>query len=402
VIKVASRRAAVVLAGSALALAGGLVPAQAATSGWRIDATYAIRGSSNLLTDVAAVSPSDAWATGIVGKNSGSSLQTLIEHWTGKAWRPVTLPAKIARKWAQQDTILPALGAVSASKIWVFGGFEGGYLRLNGGRWSIGQLPGGGSATSGGLVLIDAVKVFSSNNVWAFGEWSSPSSTLETSAPYAAHYTGRKWVQVPVPGSGTITAVAAASSNGMWAIEGGLSYFGTSISSGPTPPVVIHWTPSAGWQDDASQQPPLMASDQLSSVVAEPNGDVWFGGSAHNKKKGTTPLAAEWNGSAWSVKDLPTRATSADWDLDAMTPDGSGGIWALAQASSGQTAQIWRLHRGSWSRVSPAFGKRRWTLFALALVPHTRSVWAVGAVLIGKASSGTADGLIAVDGSPSR
>jgi hypothetical protein len=401
VIKVASRRAAVVLAGSALALAGGLVPAQAATSGWRIDATYAIRGSSNLLTDVAAVSPSDAWATGLVGKTSGSSLpQTLIKHWTGKAWRPVTLPAKIARKWAQQDAILPAIGAVSARNVWVFGGFEGGYLRLDGSHWSIGQLPGAGSANTGALVLIDAVKVFSGSNVWAFGEQSSPSSSLEVSAPYAAHYDGKKWVQVSVPGSGTITAVAAVSPNDMWAIEGGLSVFGASLSSGPTPPVVIHWTGS--WET-ASPQPSLTATDQLTSAVAEPNGDVWFGGSANNKKKGTTPLAVETNGTVWSpVKDLPMRATSADWELGAMTPDGSGGIWALAQADSGQTAQIWRLHRGSWSRVSPAFGKRRWTLFALALVPRTRSVWAVGAVLIGKASSGTADGLIAVDGSPSR
>jgi hypothetical protein len=396
-IKLASRRAAIVLAGSALALAGGLVPAQAATSGWRIDATYAIRGSSNIFTDVAAVSPSDAWVTGLIGTSGSSAPQTLIKHWTGKAWRPVTLPAKIARKWAQQDAILPVVGAVSARNAWVFGGFDGGYLRLDGSRWSLGQLPGGGSATSGAFVLIDAVKVFSSNNVWAFGEWSSPSSSLQTSAPYAAHYTGGKWVQVAVPGSGTITAVAATPSGDMWAVEGGLSVFGVAFSSGPTPPVVLQW--KAGSWREASKQPSLRSTDQLSSAAAEPNGDVWFGGSANNKKKGTTPLAAEWNGSTWSVKDLPTRATSADWNLGAMTQDGSGGIWALAEASSGQTAQIWRLQRGSWSHVSAAFGKRRWTLLALALVPRTRSVWGVGAVLVGKSSSGTADGLIAVDGS---
>src|SRR5262249_49915468 len=36
-----------------------------------------------------------------------------------------------------------------------------------------------------------------------------------------------------------------------------------------------------------------------------------------NKARGTTPLAAEWNGTSWSVKDLPMRATSEDWLLDA-------------------------------------------------------------------------------------
>jgi hypothetical protein len=391
VIKTASCRAAIVLAGSALALAGGLVPAQAATSGWRIDTTFAVRGSSNLLTGVTAVSPSDAWAAGLIGKASGSSApQTVLKHWTGKAWRPVTPPAKIARAWARQDGLLPVVGAASARNVWVFDGFEGRYLRLDAGRWSIGRLPGAGSANTGALLIIDAVKVFSGSNVWAFGQQDSQ----QVSAPYAARYNGHTWVRVNVPGSGTMTAVAAASSSDMWAIEGGLSFFGSQISSGPTPPVVLHWTASTGWQK--AIQPSLVASDQLSSVVAEPNGDVWLGGSANNNAKGTTPLTVEWNGTSWSsATDLPMRATSAGWGLGAMTPDGSGGIWALAQAGGGQRAQIWRLHGTSWSRVSPAFGKRRWTLEALALVPHTRSVWAVGAVLPSKSS---ADGLIAIDG----
>ena len=393
-IKVASRRAAIVLAGSALALAGGLVPAQAATSGWRIDTTFAIRGSSSILTGVTAVSPSDAWATGLFGQISGNSPpQTLIKHWTGKVWRPVTLPAKIARAWARQTPILPVIGAASARSAWVFGGFRGGYLRLNGGRWSIGRLPGAGSATSGTLVFIDAVKVFSSRNVWAFGERDSVSSSLPVSAPYAAHYDGHKWLHVTVPGTSAITAVAAASSSEMWAIEGGLNFFSVPFSSGPTP-VVLQWTASTGWQK-AATQPVLRTNDQLSSVVAEPNGDVWFGGSRTNKAKGTTPLAAEWNGASWSLAKLPLHATSTDWALGAMTPDGSGGIWALAQAGDGQRAQIWRLHGTTWSRVGPAFGKQRWTLVALTLVPRTRSVWAVGAVLPSKSST---DGLIAVDG----
>jgi hypothetical protein len=112
--------------------------------------------------------------------------------------------------------------------------------------------------------------------------------------------------------------------------------------------------------------------------------------------KGTTPLAADWNGTSWSVNDLPMRATSAHWQLGAMTPDGTGGIWALAQAYGGGKAQIWRLHRTIWSRVSPGFGKHHWTLESLALVPGTRSVWAVGAV--DGSSESSQNGLIAVDG----
>jgi hypothetical protein len=130
-------------------------------------------------------------------------------------------------------------------------------------------------------------------------------------------------------------------------------------------------------------------------VVAEPNGDVWFGGAANNKKKGTTPLAAEWNGTSWSVKDLPVSATSADWQLAAMTPDGTGGIWAVALVASSGATRIWHLRGATWSQVSAAFGKHKWALDALAVVPGTHSVWAVGAELI---SNSRADGLIAVDG----
>jgi hypothetical protein len=400
-IKLTSRRAAIVLAGSALALAGGLVPAQAATSGWRIDTTLAVHGRVTLFSSVAASSPTDAWVTGLLGQTEtkgNSPLQIVIRHWTGKAWRPVTLPRKVAATWADAGPLLPQVGAVSVGDVWVFGTLTGAYLRLSGGQWTVGRLPGAGSDVRGVLLDIAAVKVFSSTNVWAFGERDSVSASQEVFKPYAAHYNGHKWVRVAVPGSGTITAVAAASSSEMWAVEDEQSPLGSSISSGPNPPVVLHWTASTGWQD-AAQQPPLRTGDQLTSAVAEANGDVWFGGSAKNKAKGTTPLAAEWNGTSWSVSDLPMRATSANWQLAGMTPDGTGGIWALAVASNRAMERIWH-HGATWSPTRPAFGKRRCVLEALALVPRTRSVWGVGAVIGSKstATNLTANGLIAVDG----
>jgi hypothetical protein len=441
VIKLASRRAAVVLAGSALTLAVGLVPAQAATTGWRTDTTFAVRGEVSLFTDVAASSPSDAWAIGLAAKTKGTLLpQTIISHWTGKAWRPVTLPAKVAREWARQGAISSVVGAASARNVWVFGGFPGDYLRLDGSRWSVGQLPGA-SKKSGALILIDAAQVFSGTDVWAFGARVSASGVA---TPYAAHYSGGKWSRVTVPdlsGGGLITAVAAVSSGDIWAVETSLSDLSSPPSaaarsaavrsavarsavaaspaarlavarlavarlavarrraaasdSAAASQVVLHWTRKKGWQDDAAQQPSLAATDLLVSAVAEPNGDVWFGGSANNTANGTTPLTAEWNGSSWSVSGLPVRASSAEWQLIAMTPDGSGGIWALAQDSNTAAERIWHLHGASWSQVRPAFGKHPWALVALALVPRTHSVWGVGAVLSAKSS---VNGLIAVDG----
>jgi hypothetical protein len=412
VIKLASRCAAIVAAGSALALAGGLVPAQAATSGWRTDTTVAVRGSQTVLIDVAASSPSDAWATGFSIKDKGTGLpQAVIRRWTGKAWSAVTIPGKVGRAWARTTPIDSPVGAASARSVWVFGSFNGSYLRLSGSRWSIGRLPGAGSATSNVLIFVDAVKAFSSTDVWAFGVKDLASGSQE---PYAAHYDGHKWSTATVPGSGGITAVAAVSSKDIWAVESvdsspslltaaaGRSGAARTAaarlraaSSAATAPVVLQWTSKSGWQD-AAQQPTLAATDQLISAVAEPGGHVWFGGSADNSAKGTSSLTAEWNGTGWSVKDLPGKASSAGWEVASMAPDGTGGIWALSDNNASGAERIWHLHGTTWSQARPAFGKHQWILEALTVVPGTRSVWAVGAVQ--GSSKSSVNGLIAVDG----
>jgi hypothetical protein len=414
VIKLALRGAAIVAAGSALALAGGLVPAQAATSGWRINATVAVSGSETLFTNVTASSASDAWAVGFSSKDKGNSESpAVIRRWTGKAWRAATLPGTVARTWARADTLDSPVGAASARNVWVFGSLNGSYLQLSGGRWSIGQLPG----ASGALIDIDAVKVFSSTDVWALGLRESVSSSGSVE-PYAAQYSGHKWSTVTVPGSGAITAVAAVSAKNIWAVESAdTSGLLASVEARParaaspaarsaaarlraasstaTAPVVVQWTGS-GWQD-AAKQPTLAATDQLVSAVAEPGGDVWFGGSAKNSAKGTSPLTAEWNGTAWSVKDLPGKASSADWEIGSMAPDGTGGIWALVANTTSGAGRIWHLHGTAWSQARPAFGKHAWVLEAVAVVPGTHSAWAVGAVQ-GRSKS-SVNGLIAVDGS---
>jgi hypothetical protein len=414
VLKLASRSAAIVLAGSALALAASLVPAQAATSGWRVETTVATRGRETLFTDVAASSPA-AWAVGFAVKAKGSALpQPIIRHWTGRTWRLVTLPAKIGRELARQFAVLYEVGAASARDVWIFD-LAGGYLRLDGSRWSLGQLPGA-SEKSGALILIDAANVFSSTDVWAFGARVSASGVI---TPYAAHYNGRTWSRATVPdqpAGGLITAVAAVSSRDIWAVTTGLlpppasAAARSAVAASPAArlavarlraaaspadqQVVLHWTAKTGWRD-AAQQPNLTSADQLVSAVAEPNGDVWFGGSANNKANGTSPLTAEWNGTRWSVKDLPAKASSADWQLAVMEPDGTGGIWAVAADSNSDAERIWHLHGVRWSQARPASGKRQWELEALALVPHTHSVWGAGAVAAGKSS---VNGLIAIDG----
>lgn len=117
-LKSVSRRAAVVLAGSAIALTAAMLPAQAATTaGWRISATYRETARPELLLSVAAVSARDAWAAGTsVGKN-GTSFQTVIRHWTGRTWAAVTLPAKIAKAWQKEEAFDVQVAASSPANV---------------------------------------------------------------------------------------------------------------------------------------------------------------------------------------------------------------------------------------------------------------------------------------------
>jgi hypothetical protein len=392
-----SRRAALFLSGGTIALTGAMLaaatlPAQAATTpGWRISATTSVKGEISVLLGVDAVSAKDAWAVGFAASKSGQSVQALVRHWAGKRWSTVTLPAKIAKKWNSEDPFDASLGVSSPTNVWMFSPITGKYLRLNGKRWSLGTVPGANPA-SGSLVEITSVRVFSSADVWAFGGIDKVSGTTESTTPYAAHFTGRRWTVAKVPGTGPITAASATSSRSIWAVTGTVLADGIAVNPAAGVPGVLHWTLKAGWKQPA--QPVLPAGAILTSVLAEPGGKLLVGGSEKNTKEGTTPLAAKWSGKSWTVTTLPG-PSSAKWALSALAPDGKGGTWALAQASNRESGRIWHLSGHAWSIVKPNFGKHTWVLTQLAAVPHTDSVWAVGALKQGKTG---AEGLIAVAG----
>jgi hypothetical protein len=231
-------------------------------------------------------------------------------------------------------------------------------------------------------VEVTSVRVFSSANVWAFGSRLKFGTSAEpTGTPYAAHFNGRTWTATKLPAgvTGVITAASASSSRSIWAVTGSPSALVAVPVGGGGSVTVLHWTPGAGWTVPA--QPALPAGANLTSVLVEQNGHVLAGGSEQNSHKGTTPLAATWNGTAWTVAALPTSST-AKWTLTSLTTDGRG-AWAVAYASNRESSQIWRLAGSTWSLVKPAFGKRASILLQLAAVPHSSSAWGAGALKAG-------------------
>ncbi len=392
-----SRRAAIVVAASAIVVTASMLPAQAATTGWRVNAELSAGGSQTVLWGVDAVSARDAWATGVAQNSKALTFAPVLRHWTGAGWHPVTLPAGVAKAWNNTYPTFTQIAASSAADVWVFNGLPRApaYLHLSGTHWSIGQLPGGTSAEN--AIEVTAVRDVGTGNVWAFGARVNLASQAAQAVPYAAHFNGRTWTGQTLPGHGAITAVSAVSASSVWAVVG-LPNAGISpgLIGGVTKPLVLHWTTKAGWQQ-AAVQPVLPAGANLTSVLAAPDGTVWIGGSVANGAKGTTAFAAKWTPAApaWTIVRLggPSGGT---WELVGMAPDGHGGSWGVALATNVkfQPSRLWHLSGATWSRVTPNFGRQVWILTQLAAVPGTASVWGVGAVKAGNAMNG----LIAVDG----
>ncbi len=359
-IKLTSRRAALVLAGSAVALVGGMLPAQAATTGWRSVARVSVKGDIALLTGVDAVAKSDAWAVGGAVTSKDTKPVGIIEHWTGKSWRRVTLPASVAKAWnADSGLSFPVVGASSASNVWAFSqdfasskGSDG-YLRLSGRKWTVGTLPGT-SVASGHLVVITASRVISSKDVWVFGGKLKASAKSLSFAPYAAQYNGHKWTSKSIPGAGAVVGVSEISAGNIWAAIGTPELFAAPGRQHGNAPAVAHWNGKA-WAA-APVQPTsteLPAGATLDQHPGRKGGQVWIGGGATNSKRGTTEFAAELTGSTWTATTLPATASGNDFALTSMAPDGHGGIWAAAGGLAVPKVRIWHLTGSAWTPVKP-------------------------------------------------
>ena len=328
------------------------------STGWRLDKVISFPHRSVLLFGVDAVSDDDAWVAGMTYTESGTKELPLIEHWDGRSWRRVVLPAKAASLLDRLDTF-GTVGASSARNVWAVS-TRGRYLRLSGDRWTIGALPGSRS----GLLLIESVDAFSATDVWAFGGRLEGSTTLLRLKPYAARFNGRRWITVRVPGGGFMGPVSAISARDMWA-AGGEQPLGTAGTVR-----VLQWNGSA-WRE-APVQPAMPRQASVTAVLATKDSNVWIGGSVPNSKQGTSEMAQHWNGKTWSASSPHAPATTQDYSLVSFAKS-PGALWALGSKLGGPT-RIWRNSGGKWtlSLVSP-----NW-LYHLADVPGTTSTWGIG------------------------
>jgi hypothetical protein len=406
-VKPTSARAALVLTGATLALAAGVLPAQASTAstGWRLYRTIGNYGKQTMLSGIDALSGGNAWAVGDQATAKGTSPVGLIRHWTGRAWRGVPLPSSIRTDWNRYAaTGFPVIGASSSANVWAFADVPGstgydGYIRKEGHKWSAGELPGS-QAASGHVVFVTGTRVISRSDVWVFGGQADATSSTLAFSPYAARFNGNRWKTYSVPGSGAITAASEISATDIWAVLGvpwQLAGQATAAS-----PALVQWN-GTKWASTAVQPSGLPAGANLTSILAGRGSKVWIGGGGTNSAGGTNEFTAALTGSGWTEASLSAPVAKADFSLTDLVPDGSGGIWGLAQSPAGAKPRLWHLTSSAgttWASARTSFGGSHQLLSQLAEVPHSTSVWGVGAIQTGRGAR--TNGMFALYGATPR
>lgn len=230
--------------------------------------------SNVFLSQVASLSPSDAWAVGEFNLLN-QDLGALIEHWDGTQWSIVANPAA-----SQPGTVLNAISVVSASDIWAVGEAH----------------PGGGAGV-----------------------------------PFAEHFDGTTWSVVPAPAGNQISGLLAVSADGpadAWAV-GFQVEPGTSNAAAA---MVEHWDGTA-WSVVTSL--PDLGNSKLQQVYAASPTDVWA--TVYTPLPNGFAGVADFlhfDGTSWTTVPLPgPQEYGLDYQYTGIDGTGPDNIWGAGYSS---------------------------------------------------------------------
>ena len=187
----------------------------------------------------------------------------------------------------------------------------------NGTGWRV--VPGPTLSTPSTLTAVAAV---STNDVWAVGASNYTTLTLELSKSLIVHRDGARWNIVPGPDLGgmysVLTDVTALSANDVWAV-GSM----TSPNSDQWQTLIVHWN-GQQWSLVSSPSPGHMQA--LTGISAVSASDIWaVGWTVGPQVRG---LIVHWNGQQWSVIPGANPGT-LDSSLTGITALSANNAWAV-------------------------------------------------------------------------
>ena len=328
--------------------------------------------SSDELTNVSYVSPSEQWAVGNVGVAQRPN-QTLIEQYNGASWSVVPSPNFGTGNNALNGvSMIPGAGwAVGYAQV------SGKYTPLAMG-WDGTQWLTAATGTFPSDALLTGVDTQADGSAWAAGFQRTAAGTRQT---LIEQESGGTWTPVPSPNDGTasdntLTAIAGTQDTGLWAVgwrEG---------PSGLQPLILRYDTtqPSPTWASvtGAGGVPaPGTVDTVLTGVDVLAADDVWavgyyFDGGVNR------PLALHWDGSTWSNSPVPGAGLLRK--VRALAPDN---VWAAGTVYDGDLQEYQSLVEHfdgtSWAPVQSANAPAADTeIIGLATDPAGSSMTLVG------------------------
>jgi hypothetical protein len=349
-----------------LAAGAGAVPAvQAGPSpGWRIVEILEHCGNDSM-SAVTATGPRDAWALGLPS-GGGPGCGADVEHWDGMSWREVPVPDGVLVR--PPSLVSAPVAASSATDAWIFPAVPASLpmsvydyaLHWNGTAWRRSAFPA--------HLTVTFAAAFGEADVWAFGGIDHADGTV---LPYAARYDGHAWHKTVVPVAPL--GISALSARDMWAVGPTRATAGKPLDKQVL--LAAHWT-GRRWR--TMKVPTIKAPEATTSlssgqVVAAGRDGIWWAYQVTAKEPSPAGLL-HYYGGHWHVVKLP----SAISGIHAMTQDGHGGVWLVADAGPFDNF-LYHYNHGRWTRqLVPSPSRYDNTLSGMAWIPRTTSVWGVG------------------------
>lgn len=264
------------------------------------------------------------------------------------------------------QSVLDGVSAISQSDIWAAGYTDNQTLTEH---WDGASWNVVSSPNDGDQSYLDAVTAISTSDVWAVGDNGTQALT--------EHWDGSSWSVVASPFQGSSSMLLAVAKipggNNVWAV-------GHYVDNNGIDQTLIEQWDGSNWNIIASPSPDPQGNDLLGVVALSAN-DAWAVGTAANNKGLYQTLTEHWDGTSWSVVASPNVMKNGVFWAVAAIPSSSN-VWAVGtygKAKSGLARTLTAQWNGTgWIRVgSPNVDKQNTTFFGVASVSAT-SAWGVG------------------------
>ena len=299
---------------------------------WSRMASAANEGSPASLLGVTTLSDSRAWAVGYSADDRGQG-RTLVERWNGSTWNRVSTPNHRGEHNELNDVEVAPNGDV-----WAVGhrsrlSMEAIVLRYNGSDWKLVRSPSPGVE----LTEFSAVDVTPNGTVYAVGSRWDRDRVYHS---VIARRRAGRWKVIPKVGGTLLHDVVAVGNRNVWAV-------GQRVKDGVSRTFILHYD-GERWTSVPSPNV-NQRFHILRGVTAVGSHDLWAVGSYFGDRRRTQPLILHFDGSRWTVADVPDVAEDAD--LYAVSAAASDDAVAVGQGGGTDPRVILEWDGTTWTRV---------------------------------------------------